>query len=628
MPIKILSLLLICCALAAQGGELRARLFTATPPPQPGEIGQARALLADGRTQRLYVLDSRLARVAMFSLEGEWMGAWAYTNLVPMPPDPMLPTPLLAASDQGVWVLQVDRANRKCVVAPLEGPVAPRTLTLPDGAANGAVTLTPSGALLVAYLTLAGKTPVLVIATEGKDGAFTQIAALERPCGEQAQNLSITGLALAPDGRLAVGLAQTGAPNFTFQRSWLVQRRAGEAAGEPLQVTHSYSLIDARGRVLDRFRPAVQLAGTAGYPARPCVPLFAALAFGADGALLSGGHSTDPFLRVYRGATLLASFARAGRGGQHLASLPTEKSVRLFTIDPAGGGLAEITADGRTLKTYGASPAFDLTHPLALAADIDSVYVAVRGDDGCQLLRFTTDGRFRWMQPIAPPPGMDDASPSLVAASVDGVFIGWRAPKAAGIGWVDTLLADGTRGLPLWTQPVPGGKAQGTRCPAPMIFGGDARCYVLRETADGPRLQAISSHGVIMQTYPPAVQGVTAVALDGSLGWVRPDPQGLIMSRYTKLGAESGWRRVPQSTPDSAVFPAQAREHWGWLTTTQTLLQFGAGMNIDASWTVRRPDGTILEDIATLTGDGARMLYLATPGRIYAVNSIDLPADD
>ena len=120
-------------------------------------------------------------------------------------------------------------------------------------------------------------------------------------------------------------------------------------------------MLDARGKLLDRYHALVKLAGTRGYPLRPCVPLFTSLAFGPDGVIVSGGHTTDPFTRVFSAdGRLLSSRPHAALGGQRLASLTRNGETRLLALDAEAGRITETTLDGRVVGGFGNTIPFEL----------------------------------------------------------------------------------------------------------------------------------------------------------------------------------------------------------------------------------------------------------------------------
>lgn len=626
MTIRFSSLLLFicCCALFAHATELHTQVFVKTPAPARDELLAPRALAVDASTRLCYVLDSGLRRVVSFNFDGQAVGAWPLEALgTQMPADPLLPQPALAVAKKSAYLLLVNRVQHQLEVRVIDGPGAGRTLTMPDDATNGAVALDNTDRVLVAYLRLSGAHLELVLAREGDDGAVATVTVMKDPCDTQVGNMALTGFAAMPDGRVAVGIAQTGVPAYGFVRSWLVQATLqGTTVKKACQTTHRFALLDQRGKILERFRMMAEMAGRAGYPAKPCVPLFTSLAFGPDDTIISGGHTLDPFWRVYDNTGhLLRSIARRGCGGQQVAAAPAEG--RLFTLD-MGGHVLDLSPDGRVLAAFGRPLAYSLAHPLALAADSQHVYVVVRMEEAYRLLRFTATGQFRWALALTPPAGLEKAQPLVTMLPNDRAVIGWRLPEHAGVSWAETVQEDSLPGLPLWRdRPAQTTTLTTDICPTPLLMGENKRLYVLRETAGGVRLQALSPGGVLLQQFPPEVQGVTAVAQDGSLSWAHQAPQGMIISRITPLGEQRGWKLVPRSAENAQLMPAVAHHLWGWLTSTHSLLQLNDAATVVDEAHVFTPEGDPLEHVAAICGDQTRRIYLAAPGRILVVEDAE-----
>lgn len=619
--------------LAFAGAVAWAEAFTAvplvqTPPAGPADLALPRALLADPVTQRCYVLDSKLARVLAFTPQGTPTATWDLTKtrweaLGVIPADPLLPIPALAAAGKTIYLIGVQREERQVTLIALDGPGETRTIALPKGATYGAVTVDAAGRLLVAYLQVANNACSLLLGRETAAGEVDTLATLNDPCGGQLGKLNLTGFTVAPDGRLAIGLAQTGDAAYSFVRSWLVQGtlKSGALTGE-LHTTHHNSLLDGRGKLLDRFRAAVELAGSEGYPAKPCVPIFTSLAFGDNGEIISGGHSTDPFLRRYaQDGGLLLSLPHQGIGGQHVAVLPVGKELRLYAADAAGGRVHAYTPDGRTLGGFGTPFAYDLREIQTLAANTRGVYALTREWGDYRLLRFTPTGELCWTRPVNPPTGMEKATPYVVAPGLDCVLIGWRQPATAGIGWVEMVMADGTPGLPLWDKPITHtGGFTGRPEPTPMVTGQNGSVYILAETVDGTRLQSFSPTGTRLLQFPE-MQGITAVAMDGTLAWARRQGDELVLALFTPQGKFRGTKRIPRpSTDDAQLWPVHAQGQWGWFTATGSLLKLDETLTVtDEATIVMGEDETPVSRPLAIAGDGQRRIYLALRDGLYVV---------
>ncbi len=626
MPVSLracwMSLVLLIAIFAA-AGEMHTTLFAENPEPAAGELRQPRNLAIDAVSGRRYVLDSALRRLVAFDAQGTPLGATPLDELgiaaaEALPADPLLPIPALATTNDGAALLTLDRPTRALTITPLAGQR--RTVTLPDYATNGAAALDGAGRVVVAALRAAGNSLELVLAREGADG-FTEagiLDVLKDPCDGQTKHLALTGFTLRRDGQLAIGIAQGGVAAYSFVRSWLVQGTVqGGGLLEALRTTHHMTLLDSRGKPLDRYRPMIEQAGRNGYPAKPCVPLFTALARAGDGLVLSGGHTLDPFLRVYRGdGALQASYPRQAVGGQSLAVLPRETGTRIFVTNTAAGRVDEVARDGRLLGSFGTPLAYDLSAPLALAADDDGVYAVTRAGAGPRLLRFTAEGALAWSQPLAPPRGMEKAHPHLAALGNERVFIGWRQPDADGIGMVETVMADGTRGLPLWAEPWTGAVATvNPLCPTPLVSSRNGRLYVLREMKGGVRVQAFSPAGVLLQSFPAEVKGISAVLADSALGWLHPADNGIILTIYSPQGVQTGWKRVRPEPGDLLV--SHTRTPWGWQGTSSTLLRLDDTLTIVEDLTLLAPNGERITTLAAFCGDRNARLYFAVENRIF-----------
>lgn len=613
--------LLVCCSLVAMADDLPTRLFAQSPTPALADIMLPRALVVDTTVSRCYVLDSGLERVVSFTTEGRPLTAWPLTklgvDLSGMPADPLMPAPVLATGGGSTYLLFLDRSSRRLDVHLIEGTGKSRVLVLPDGGMNGAIAMDTDGQVLLAYFDVVNEE--LVLTSEDKTGTFTTLGALTDPCDGQTTNIAFTGFAVRPDGQLAIGITQSGAQGYSFIRSWLLQGTIVHSKlNSDLRVTHRFSLLDAQGKLLERFRAAQTLAGQDGYPLKPCVPLFTSLAFGADNTIISGGHTLDPFLRTYTHAgALLSSIPWNASGGQHLAALPSQGSVRLFILDSAQKRVLEITPVGGIVNNIGRPMNYSLQHTIAMTADADHVYVAVQLNPGFQLIRFTTKGQCCWTLPLVPPSGMGQALPMLTTAR-DRVLVGWRLPKAAGIGWVDTVMEDGTPGVPLWTPPYTAyTKTPAYYCPSPLITGDNGRVYILRETKEGLQLQSYSSTGVFLFTFPNTLQGITAVFADGNMAWVKANSEGMIIVPYSDQGVEKPWKRIPRDTDETSRFlPVPLESLWGWLTSTNSLLKLDAQLIVVDELHIKTPEGQPLINPSAITGDGKENVYIALPDQL------------
>ena len=619
MKIAVIWALLAVCAAVALAKGLPADVFASTPAPGQMELMSPRALAVNAAGTRVYVLDSGLRRVLVAAPDGQFISVKA----VPDKANPAEAT--LAATRDAAYLLQVNRDAGTLSLLTVDGPGKARVLALPDGAVDGVFTLDAAGRVLAAYLSLAGGKLELLLARENAENELETVAAQRDPCEGQWKYLSITGLTTAPDGRVAIGIAQAGDPDYSYVRSWLLEAKLqGGTPVRDLRVAARDSLVDSRGKVKDRYKGVVEMAGRVGYPATPCVPLFAAPALIPDG-LVTGGRAADPFLRYYardgQQYVLHSALPHPAPGAQSVAAAVDKQGARILALTAAGARVEELSPDGRVIGGFGRPIAYSLAESEALAADAESVYVAARWNDALHLARFTADGRFRWVRDIAPPAGMEGAQVFLTVPASDRVLIGWRRPETAGLGWVATMMDDGTPGLPLWNEPAEETTRGLDTCPTPLITGDNGGVYLLRETPGGLQVQAVSLTGATTQRLPASVQGLTAVRKDGSLAWAHHDGGNLVVSLINTEGGEFRVKRVPRPAKDAVLRLVSAGGWWGWLSNTDTLLQFDETMGLIDESTVETPGSKPAAGFTALAGDRAGRLYLALPDTILVLKN-------
>jgi hypothetical protein len=611
--------LLVFSGIPVVAGTIATTRFAHSPTPEPGELLTPRAVVGDPRDGRLFVLDAGLRRIVAFASHGGPLGAWPLPEADPpvaIPADPLLPIPALGYADHTLSVLWLNRVAKQVTVLPIDSPLAPRIVALPEGAVNGAVALDATGRVLVAYMRITGGAAELLIARETATGAFITASLLPDPCAGQAKNLHLTGFACEAGGQLAIGIAQTGDAPYSFIRSWLIQGTLADGVGR----TTALALLDGRGKVQERYRAPVELAGRAGFPEKPCVPLFTALALGEGGRVVSGGHTLDPFVRVVVQGRVVVSWPHLANGGQHAALWATaQRPLCLALADPATGWVTLWTLTGLQIGLIGHPLPYHLAQPLALAASPHNVFVASRLRERMTLTCFSAPEEMRWSRTIAPPRGLEKAVPVLCASpSRDRVFLGWRLPGAAGVSWVEMHLDDSTPGMPLWDAPLLAVSAKAsTNCPTPLVCGDNGRLYVLRETPAGPRVLAFSPTGTLLQQFPPELQGVSLVMDSGELVWARPDEAGIALVRYTPQGHEKAWKRLPLATPTAQFMPARTVAGYaGWLSTSKVWCRLDATLAAIAHDTLEAPTGELIGTVVAVAGDGAGEVYLAVPGCI------------
>ena len=379
---------LLLCGLAASARALQATVFASTPDPAPAALMTPRAIAANSAGTRLCVLDTGLHRAVVFNLDGTVVKTQDLPDAIVVTDDTLLPQPSLAATKETVYWLALDRTKPDVVLTPIDGPGKVRRVALPAKAADGAVTLDAAGRVLAAYLSLQDGKLELALAREDQQ-ALEVIGSLRDPCEGQWKNLSVTGCAAGPDGRVVIGIAQAGEAAYGSVRAWIIEATLKDGAldGELHEVNH-LALIDSRGKLQDRYRVLQAMAGTPGFPEKPCVPLFTAPALGPDGLLVTGGCTQDPFTRVYGGDGRVCTLPRTAPGGQSVAVLDGKTGPRIFALNVRDSRVDELSLDGRAIATLGSPVAYDLSQPLALAADQRGVYVAASWGGGRRLVRF------------------------------------------------------------------------------------------------------------------------------------------------------------------------------------------------------------------------------------------------
>lgn len=620
--IRIMMVLVCVSVQWALANSIQCRPFIAQPAPAANELLAARAMVINQTTGRCYVLDAGLRRILTFAGDGASSTAKSFDALgvyeLAMPEEPLLPQPALAVAEKSAYLLDIDRGTRSVKVIPVDGGGTRRTVALPEGAKYAAVTLDLHGRVLVAYVTIRGPRLALVLAREEPKAEFDELVAEEGFWDAQTKNLAITGLALAPDGRLAIGIAQGGDANSRFQRSWLVQGRVENSSLKgDLRISQKFVLYDGQGKVYDRYRLPV----AHGVIEKPCVPLFTSLAFGpGPDLLMTGGHPVDPYLRIIDPKGIRFATPYVAPGGQCCAGLVGENADRFLALARNGGAVEMFDSMGRLVGRVGIEVPCTLDEVVALAADSGGVYAATRQAGGLRLVRVNTEGTPCWAQDLLPPRSMKEAQPVLAAPGADRVIVGWRLPGVAGLSWATTVMADGTPGLPLWRE-VSLSRLAGPRPQdvTPMLVGGDGLLYCSRVTDRGTVVQSFTALGAPAKTYA-AVLGVTLVAEDGSLAWAHMREQDLIMTRYTAQGVERGWKRIPRPTEHAALWPVRTADAFGWLTSTQTLLRFDETMTVIAEHELIAPDGARITNPVTVTGDGAKRIYVAVLGKILVAD--------
>jgi hypothetical protein len=586
------------------------------------------------------VLDAGLSRVLAFSPTGEAMSVWPLDTFDMDPAalrgvDDFTPLPLLAGYPAGLAFIYPARDGRRVVIASLAGDGRERAIALTDTQRNGGLALDVDGRLVSVALRAAAGRLFLVVDRESDTGEMRNIALVPNPCGDAVANITLTGFAIAPNGRVAAGLAQTGTPGkCRYDASWLVEGELRDGTfATALAATHQLRLFEKDGSLAPRYR--AQKGAT--YPVPPCIPLFTALAF-ADDAVVTGGHPADPFLRAYGTEGLRWSVPHPSTGGQAMAAIPAipdKFGTRLVATTPSGC-LDIYTVNGRLTDMFGQPASHSLANTIALAADANSVYAATRAHDGYRLVRFAADGRVVWSRPIVPPAQMSRAMPSLCAPTGDCVWIGWRQPDTLGLGWVDVVMEDGVAADPLWKTPFVAIRAapDTPQPPAPMLRGADGKAYVLREMDEGTRLLAFSATGPWVRSLPaldpkpdPLVDKpvpplarlmapLAAVTADGSCMVPQPNdrvvggPMGI--ATYAPDGARTGWRRIFRPSDGATFTPISATAPWGWLDTTQTLLKLGLDGSVLDERDLRAPTGDRIDTPMALAGNGHGHIYVAT----------------
>ncbi|OPZ87954.1 MAG: hypothetical protein BWY76_00216 [bacterium ADurb.Bin429] len=118
-----------------------------------------------------------------------------------------------------------------------------------------------------------------------------------------------------------------------------------------------------------------------------------------------------------------------------------------------------------------------------------------------------------------------------------------------------------------------------------------------------------------MQTLPAAVGGVSAALSDSTLAWIHPGDNSLLLTQFSALGAQTGWKRLrPQPTP---LVVTTTDRPWAWEPAAGTLLRMDNTLTIVEDLRVLAPNGARVTR-AALAGDHEGRLYFAVDGQILA----------
>ena len=618
MQQKLLVLILIILTIA----PVYARDFTAVPfaatPANPSlrTMMSPRCIIYKAANKQLYVADTGLRRVVSFGLDGTPQRSWSFTAMgiadgTPIPPDSLLPSIALAATKDGVSLMWADRQARKLRVIPVENILQARNVTLPADAAFGAFTLNSAGLVVLADILRADDGHLLFLQQETTDGGWQMVSQRSMPAHPAGTTIYLTGFAANAADSYFVGLAQTPAEknSSSFARSWLAR-----GSGDQLNFVQNIDL--ATWLAHHPFASATEKA---------CVPLFTSLAVIGD-TVVSGGHSLDPHLRVYSGDNfqLIRTIPCGnGIGGQHLTLLPTEDGYRLAEVSPSAGQVLLYTPDGRRLATIGEAMPYVLDRPESITANVNGVYTATRWNDSWHVTAFASDGTFRWSTPVTAPVELAQARPVLCAVSPTTILLGWRQPGSAGVGWLMQMDIDGTISawFPASATPVTDIRINniGTT-PNPIVLGADNRIYVLSETKEGTTVQAYTQNGLLVQTYPTEVKGISLALADGSILWANIQQEDMAITGYSNEGLDNGWSSTHRKSPRNALFyAARTPRLWGWLTSIDALLRMDDTGTVLEEATIIGLDGERLHNVMGLASDGKDKLYFALDGKILSL---------
>ncbi len=616
---KLITIILILLALV----PVLARDYTALPfastPANPSlqTMVSPRCVSYNAANKQLYVADTGLRRIVSFALDGTAQQSWSFAALgiaeeASIPPDSLLPSISLVATKDGISLVWADRQARKLRVIPVENILQARTVTLPADAASGAFTLNSAGLVVLVDILRADGGQLLFLQRETADGGWQMISQRNLPAHPAGTSIYLTGFATNAADNYFVGLAQTPAEKngSSFARSWLAR-----GTGEQLNFVKNNDIT-----TLLAHHPFATAAEKA------CVPLFTSLAVIGD-TVISGGHSLDPYIRIYSGDAfqLIRTIPFGnGIGGQHLTIFPTDDGNRLAEVSPTAGQLLLYAPDGRRLATIGEAIPFVLDRPEAITANANGVYTAARWNESWHVSAFAPDGTFHWSTPVTPPAGMAQARPVLCAVSPTTILLGWRQPGSTGVGWLVQLDIDGTISawFPASATPVTDIRISNAGATAaPIVLGADDRIYVLSETKDGTFVQAYTQNGLLVQTYPAEVKGISLALANGSILWANIQQGDMAITGYSHDGMDNGWSSTHRSAPHNALFyTARTPRLWGWLTSTDSLLRMDDTGTVLEEATIISLDGERLHNVLGLASDGKDKLYFALPGKILSLS--------
>jgi hypothetical protein len=567
LMVIILTIIVSFCATA-----VTFRPFISNTVREPGVLNCPRAIVNNETTRQISILDfdqDNGSRVIFFNYDAKQLRD-INLSLSPdnFPSDPLIANPSLAVAGENNYIL-CKRKNAEGIAIEVtcldeNGDDRP-DIKLPEGTENAAVTLLPEKNAIIAFIRIKNKTPEFAVAIEDDEGEFSSLAVLNNPFDGQYTKLVITGISINKAGQILVGVAQTGDNPYSFVRSWLLQFSiVNKKITKDITVINKQSLLDSKNMPNDRARMLALTAGKNGYPPQISVPLFTSLSQMSDGNIITGGCNKDPFIRIYNAAEKsVLAYPTSHAGGQSISVINGTENKRIITVNGANNGtVREFTPNMKQIRNWNIPSTYNLYNPVSVASDDNNVYIATSTNGDYILHQFDSTGKWRWCRQIKAPKPLTNAVPIIACTSADIVYVGWQVIGCAGVSYVDSWFADGSPGPALWRDPVivkskPAGGI-------PIFTGANGRLYITRDTDKGSRVYTYSPSGALMQTMPPEVTSVSVVTVNGTMGLISKDKDGVLITKFSPQGKSLGWKRVVRTSIDSKVIPFCGHDCYLW----------------------------------------------------------------
>ncbi|MEI6521671.1 MAG: hypothetical protein WCO98_16800, partial [bacterium] len=537
-----------------------------------GVLNCPRAIVNNETTRQIAVVDfdqDNGSRVIFFNYDAKQLRdinlALSPDNF---PTDPLIANPQLAVAGENSYILckRKDANGIAIEVTCLDEAGDDRPdIMLPEGTENGAATLLPDKHAIIAFIRVKNKTAEFALTIEDSEGDFTSLTTLNNLFDGQYTKLVITGISINKAGQVLVGVAQAGDNPYSFVRSWLLQLTIiNRKITKDITVINKQSLFDSKNMPTERARLLALTAGKNGYPPQVSVPLFTSISQTSDGNIITGGCNKDPFVRIYNTADKsVLAYPASNAGGQATAIINGADNKKIITVNGANSGaVREFTMDMKQVRTWNIPPAYNLYNPVSIASDENNVYIVTSCSGDYCLHQFDNNGKWRWSRQIKAPKTLTNAVPIIACTSADIVYVGWQIIGCAGVSYVDCWFADGSPGPALWRDAVVV-KSKPTGG-IPLFTGANGRLYITRDTDKGSRVYTYSPSGSLMQTLPPEVTGVSVVTINGTMGLINKDKDGVLITKFSPQGKSMGWKRVVRTSINSKVIPFCGHNCYLW----------------------------------------------------------------